>query len=374
MQPAGRNVLQTILDEFMIENPEIFCEQLYFETEELRSNFQISVLGGSGPDLVYGPADQVGPFVTMELIHPLDEFFEDEFLTDFVDASKVRYNKNLYLLGDCVGNHLTLVYNRDILESPPKNTNELFEMSHQYSLDLDGDGTIDQFMLVFNYIEPFFAIPFLGGFGGWVMNNQNEPTLNTAEMTAGMAFLAKLKDKNVIPKECDYDIANSLFKEGKSAMIINGPWSWGGYLDAKMNIGLARIPMISETNKFPTPMVSALGYSVNINAKEKRLENSLELLKFLLQPKSQLQFTKKLNTIPSHQDALNHPQFQSGMLAKSVDQMSVGRPMPVVPEMRAIWDAMRPHYQAVLNNSLTPQEATEKMQNDAIKKINEMYE
>ena len=374
MQPAGREVLQSALDEFMTENPEIICEQLYFETEELRSNFQISVLGGSGPDLVYGPADQVGPFVTMELIHPLDSFYNDDFLAVFVEASKVRYNGNLYLLGDRVGNHLTLVYNRDILENPPQNTDELLAMSNQYSVDLDGDGMIDQFTLVFNYIEPFFAIPFLGGFGGWVMNDENQPILNTPEMTNGMAFLAKLKTENVIPRECDYDIANSLFKEGKAAMIINGPWSWGGYLDAEMNIGLAKIPKVSQTGKWPTPMVSALGYSININSTEKRLENSIKLLEFLLQSEIQLRFTEKLNTIPSHKTALKNPQFQTGMLKASADQMSVGKPMPVVPEMRAIWDAMRPHYQAVLNGSLTPKEATEKMQTDAEKKITEMYE
>ncbi|MBL7052648.1 MAG: extracellular solute-binding protein [Candidatus Marinimicrobia bacterium] len=374
MQPAGREVLQSALDEFMTENPEIICEQLYFETEELRSNFQISVLGGSGPDLVYGPADQVGPFVTMELIHPLDSFYNDDFLAVFVEASKVRYNGNLYLLGDRVGNHLTLVYNRDILENPPQNTDELLAMSNQYSVDLDGDGMIDQFTLVFNYIEPFFAIPFLGGFGGWVMNDENQPILNTPEMTNGMAFLAKLKTENVIPRECDYDIANSLFKEGKAAMIINGSWSWGGYLDAEMNIGLAKIPKVSQTGKWPTPMVSALGYSININSTEKRLENSIKLLEFLLQSEIQLRFTEKLNTIPSHKTALKNPQFQTGMLKASADQMSVGKPMPVVPEMRAIWDAMRPHYQAVLNGSLTPKEATEKMQTDAEKKITEMYE
>ncbi len=374
MQPVGRDVLETVLDEFMTENPNILCEQLYFETEELRSNFQISVLGGSGPDLVYGPADQVGPFVTMELIHSLDSLVDAEFLSDFVDASKVQYNQNLYLIGDRVGNHLTLVYNRDLIQNPPQTTDELLDVSKQYSVDLDDDGMIDQFTLVFNYIEPFFEYKVFWGFWGCVMNSENEPILNTPEMTAGMAFLAKLKSENVIPHECDYDIANSLFKEGKSAMIINGPWSWGGYLDAKMNIGLARIPQVSETGIWSSPMVSALGYSINVNTTGKRLENSIKLLKFLLKSDVQLRFTEKLNTIPSHKTALENPQFQFGMLKASADQMSVGKPMPVVPEMRAIWDAMRPHYQAVLNGSLTPKQATEKIQIDAKKKITEMFE
>ena len=46
--------------------------------------------------------------------------------------------------------------------------------------------------------------------------------------------------------------------------------------------------------------------------------------------------------------------------------------MPVIPEMRAIWDAIRPYYQSVLGGSMTPEEAAEKMQAEAEKKIKEM--
>jgi maltose-binding protein MalE len=48
--------------------------------------------------------------------------------------------------------------------------------------------------------------------------------------------------------------------------------------------------------------------------------------------------------------------------------------MPVVPEMRAIWDAMRPSFQNVLNGDLTPEEAARTMQQEAEKKIREMSE
>jgi maltose-binding protein MalE len=46
--------------------------------------------------------------------------------------------------------------------------------------------------------------------------------------------------------------------------------------------------------------------------------------------------------------------------------------MPVVPEMRAIWDAMRPAYQNALNGEATPEEAARAMQQDAEQKIREM--
>ena len=48
--------------------------------------------------------------------------------------------------------------------------------------------------------------------------------------------------------------------------------------------------------------------------------------------------------------------------------------MPVVHELRAIWDAMRPGYQAVLGGALTPEKAAAEMQALAIAKIREMNE
>ncbi len=60
------------------------------------------------------------------------------------------------------------------------------------------------------------------------------------------------------------------------------------------------------------------------------------------------------------------------ILRNSATQIKQGRPMPVVPELRAIWDSMRPGYQAVLGGALTPERAAEEMQALAIAKIREM--
>ena len=46
--------------------------------------------------------------------------------------------------------------------------------------------------------------------------------------------------------------------------------------------------------------------------------------------------------------------------------------MPVVPEMRAVWDAVRPFYQSVLGGQMKADEAARAMQERAEKKIAEM--
>jgi maltose-binding protein MalE len=48
--------------------------------------------------------------------------------------------------------------------------------------------------------------------------------------------------------------------------------------------------------------------------------------------------------------------------------------MPVIPEVRAIWDAMRPSYQAVLAGTKTAEQAASDMQALALRRIKEMNE
>ena len=68
-----RLILQRQLDRFMQLHPEVRVEQLFKETEELRSGFIIAALAGQGPEIVYGPSDQVGPFEIMQIILPLED-------------------------------------------------------------------------------------------------------------------------------------------------------------------------------------------------------------------------------------------------------------------------------------------------------------
>src|SRR5207253_2213834 len=78
-----RQVLAEAIQNFEKENPDITIQATYRETEELRSSYQAAAMGGSGPELVYGPSDQIGPFATMGIIQPLDGIFDPEHFAKF---------------------------------------------------------------------------------------------------------------------------------------------------------------------------------------------------------------------------------------------------------------------------------------------------
>lgn len=376
MRVDERLVLEDQLRQFMQANPGITVDLIYKETEELRSGYIVAAIAGQGPDLVYGPSDQVGPFEVMGIIQALDTLFDAEYLDSFVPQGLVRYRGHLYQIADKVGNHLTLIYNRKMVQTPPATDGELIEMGKRLTRDTDGDGKTDVYALAWNYTEPFFFIPFMTGFGGWVMTDEGVPTLDSPGTVEALKFIRDLRDVHrIIPGEADYNIADVLFKDGKAAMIINGDWSWAGYMKAGVDIGVAPLPQIASTGLYCAPMISPKGYCLNSNVDAEKRPRVLRLLRFLMEPEVQLQTARAVFTMPTRREALASEFVRTNdILRNSVLQIERGRAMPVMPELRAVWDAMRPSYQAVLGGARTPEQAVKDMQRLALQKIAEMNE
>lgn len=228
-----RALLNETVEGFNASQDEIYVETLYKENEELRNLFVTAAVGGQGPEIIYGPVDNLGLLTLTKTIRPLEDLFEPRFFEQFEDVGRIRLGDSTWIVADQIGNHLTFVYNKALLSEPPETFDEFIEIGKRITADTDGDGRIDRYALTWNYTEPFFFIPFLTGFGGWVYDEEGNPSLDTPETAKAIQFILDLRDKHrIIPKEGDYDIANLLFMDGRAAVIINGPWSWSGYKKA----------------------------------------------------------------------------------------------------------------------------------------------
>ena len=259
---------------------------------------------------------------------------------------------------------------------PPSTDEQLEAIGRKLTFGPDGTTRTGRYGLTWNYTEPFFFIPFLTGFGGWVMDDSGRPTLDTRATVEALKFIKRIRDVDkIIPNEADYNIADILFKDGNAGMIINGDWSWSGYLKAGLDIGVAPLPKITSTGLWCGTMVAPKGFSININLPEEKKKWVLELIRFLMLEENQLESTKELFTMPTDL-SLQQSEFvqQNEILRNSKIQISHGRPMPVVPELRAIWDAMRPSYQDVLAGTKTPEQAAHDMQVLAEQRIRDMNE
>jgi maltose-binding protein MalE len=370
---AERAFFEQVVDEYNAAQDSVRVRILYRETEELRNLFVIASVGGKGPDLIFGPSDNVSTLALTESILPLDQVLPAGYLSEFDETGVLRWEGEPWMIADQVGNHLAFVYNKDLLPSVPETWEELIPTLQQIARDERCGRNDDRrvYGLTWNYTEPFFFVPFLTGQGGWMMTDQGTPTLDTDATARAVEFVVALRDEyQLIPGEVDYNVAETQFKEGCAAAIINGPWAWSGYADAGIDYGIARIPKVGATDQWSAPVVSSKGYSVNVNTPQWKQPYVRDLLVYLTDADMQARMARDLATIPTRPDVIGSDVVRDNpILQASLRQVEVGRAMPITPEMRQVWDGMRGPYQLVMNGQLSPREGAALMQQEVEKRI-----
>lgn len=353
---------KSLIEEFMKANPNVTVELVKkTNVEVLREDFLTASLAGAAPDILWTVSDHAGPFVAADIVEAVDNLFD---LNVYVDSAMdaVKLEGKYWGIPISNGNQLMLLYNKKLIAEAPKDTDELFAVGKKLT-------TGGNYALVWNQTEPFWLVPWLGGFKGKVFAEDGvTPTLNTPEMIATLKFLHDMKfDAKIVPLECDYDGADTLFKEGKAAMIINGDWSISGYVSALGDdLGVARIPKVSATGEWPKPYTSGVYFMFVKGISGDKLKAAQDFIAFVSSKEKQIEMVKLLNRLPAVKEALEDPLITEDPILKgSADQMVVGTPMPTVLEMRCNWDSMKPEMLAVLADTKSPEDAVKLMQSSA---------
>lgn len=368
---SGDPTWNELVKAFMDKYPAVTVKVEHKETEGQRTDWQNAVLAGAGPEVISCPHDNAGLFAASSTAMELDNFFTPEFYAQFSpkDINDYKVNGKIYGIPYKNGNALTLVYNKKYVQEAPKTMDELVAKAKELTKGTEFYG------LVFDMVEPFFSVPFLGGYGGKVFDETGKPTLDTDAVKNMYQLLYDMKYTwKIIPKEGNTDVANGLFLEGKAAMIINGPWFYNQAKDKGIDFGIARIPQLTG-GTWPAPYTGAKIFMVNPNIKDDNTKLAVQrFIEFLCTPEASLKLAKASTEIPTNLEAQKDPYVTSDPWLKAfADQMTVGTPMPYQPEMRVVWDTLRNIQGQVLGGSLKPEDAPKAAQEAVLKGIKDQF-
>ena len=351
-------------------NADVRFIRTHYQNEDLHQQFQTASIAGNPPDIMLSPSDKAGVYCISGFILPVDGLFDlGRYNKAGIDA--ITLDGKTWGVPMTNGNHLMLFYNKRMVKSPPETMDDVhaFCEARTKALSLDHCWAI-------HLGEPFWLMPWLGAYGGWPIDGRT-PTLDTQAMRDALALMRDLKDvRKEIPPECDYNCMDVLFKERKVAFIVNGDWAIAVYQKVLGDeLGAARIPRLSRGGPWPTPMVSGVYFMLSSKLAGPKLELVRRFVDFATSEEMQIEQVKALGRLPSLAKASKSKAIlEDPLLKASMDQVLVGKPMPMATEMRAVWDAMRPLYGRFLTRQLTPGEASAKMQKEALAKIAEMNE
>ena len=125
MDPKEQELFDVHVAQFRQQHPEFgsfSIERVHYRVEDLQTQFQTAALAFGGPSLVYGPSDKIGPYSIMGLLMPVDELLPASELKRFQPGTLPELQGRVWGLPDQVGNHLTLVANRALVDTVATDT------------------------------------------------------------------------------------------------------------------------------------------------------------------------------------------------------------------------------------------------------------
>lgn len=365
----GQKGLDEVLRGFEHANPGIKIKRSHYKTEDLRTQFQTAAMAGGGADVVLAPNDFAGPFAIMRVIQPVTAWVRPGRFSPTVVQAVSDAQGQIWGVPVSRGNHLMLFVNRRLVGKAPETVEELVAVAKQHS-----NPGKDQYGFAYNLNEPFWFATFLGAYGESPLVKA-EPRLNGKGMVEALTLVHDLKFKDrIVPPDCDYSCAETLFVDGKVAMTINGDWDIQKYrLALGQDLIIAPLPKVAATGLFMSPMVSGKYLFLNAKLKGEALAAARSLADYLTTKDVQIQLVHATQRLPALQELDHNAVITGNPDLKASDAATAhGQPMPMDVEMRVVWDAMRPQLQAVMAGRTEPRTAAAVMQQDAQSKIKEM--
>lgn len=356
------DVLNDAISKYTGDHSNVTINQLQVPFDQLKNKFQTAAAGGEGPDILVGPADWIGDFTKANLIAPIDPYVDSNFLSNYVKGAVDQVTLNGKMMAmpestECVA----MIYNKNLIKDVPKTTDDMIKLA-------DSMHNGDSYGLVYNTGFYFTAGYFFAN-GMQLFDENNNPLVNQGDgAVKTLGFLKKLADDPNIIAANDYGKADSMFKEGKAAMIINGPWAVGDYVKAlgDGNVGVAPMPTSSITGKPFAPFVNTKDFMINSNSDDAHKKVAMDFVKFLTSKDMEQEFFEKAKHIPSNTEVNTS---SDPIINGFISQMKMGVSMPIVSEMGAVWDPMQTAIDSVLAGKATPQDAVNTAQDSIEKKI-----
>ncbi|KNE86240.1 maltose/maltodextrin ABC transporter substrate-binding protein MalE [Aggregatibacter aphrophilus] len=324
--------------------------------DRLEEKFTQVASTGDGPDIILWAHDRFGGYAQAGLLAELSP--SKEFKDKFVDFAWDAENYNGKIIGYPVAiESLSLIYNKDLLPTPPKSWEEIVELDKKFKTEKKN-------AIMWNLAEPYFTWPVVASNGGYVFKfadgkyNTNDIGVNNEGSQKGLQFVVDMVKNKVINADMDYAIAEASFNKGETALTINGPWSWGNIEKSKINYGVAVLPTLN--GKPSKAFVGVLSAGINSASPNKDL--AVEFIENYLLTDDGLEQVNKDKplgavALKSYQDKL----AKDPRIAATMENAKNGEIMPNIPQIVAFWYAEK----SAISNAVSGRQTVKQALDDA---------
>jgi arabinogalactan oligomer/maltooligosaccharide transport system substrate-binding protein len=332
---TDESILSALIENAEEHFPDLSVNVLQIPASEIVRDYQIEVIAGEGPDLFLAPNIGLGNWARDGLVLPLDPYIEGRLEGVSQKAIEVMVvDESIYGIPESTV-VVALYYNKSLLESPPRNTEEL--------LQLVQDGKI-----IANVLSAYYLFGWSGGFGGRLLDDDGKCIAEQEGWVEAMQYLVDLKQAGGI-FEPNYETAEAFFLREDAAMFVNGPWSYPKYKRSLGdNLGVVVLP--SGPAGPATPLIGADGFYINPNSHN--VEAALELALYLTNQESSQSFAEFAGHVPARLDVTSSDLHIDTFMEAS----AFGYPVPQSEQFANYWSPFEEMFFNVLSGEITSQQ------------------
>lgn len=253
---AGPNAvaLEEIVDEFHAANPGIRVEMNFMPWDVFFKSLLPAYSSEGGPDLAAFDSTRLAQYAKKGVLAPVDDWFaanpeSNVLVTAATEA--VTYEGRKYAV-PMTFTSLKLHYNRTAFaeagldpDQPPTTWDEWRDAMTRTTKDRDRDGTPERYGMVLpdHDTTPTWPIALWGGGGDLLEADGTKSALTRPESIAAVrTWVELLREEEVSPVGLTGEEAEALFRDGKAAMMITGPWATAGFQSAGVDFDVAPVP------------------------------------------------------------------------------------------------------------------------------------
>lgn len=290
---------------------------------------------GNGPDIIFQPHDRIGDLALRGLVDPVDLGEAESEYTDIAKEA-VTFDGD-YWGFPAVMETYAMYYNKSLVETEPEKMEEIMSLAADFT-----DASQDKYGFLMEAANLYFVYPFFSGYGAYVFANDGEnydiTDIGLANEGAkqGGDLVKTWFDEGYIPQDLTPDIMNGLFKEGKVATVINGPWMAREYAEALGDdLGVVPLPVLDNGER-PKSFVGVKSYMLSYYSENK--EWAQDLMKYITNAENSMIYYEVAGEMPPRHDAIENPVIADDEIYSAfAEQTNYGEPMPNVPAMQQVW-------------------------------------
>jgi arabinogalactan oligomer/maltooligosaccharide transport system permease protein len=293
---------------------------------------------GSGPDIFIDSHERLGDYHRRGVVGPVGDALE-------LDAYPDSVREAVLVDGEAYGvplnvKPLALYINTAYLQAAPPSLEEIAALELPPGV----------FPLAYEAMDPYAHVAVLHAFGSSMLTADDHFGMVGPEAEASLLYVLDLLDRGIVPREADPALITQLFRSGRAATAISGPWFASDLGDA-VTYTVAPLPVIEATGESMRPYITV--ESVMLSPTGAQREVVRRLARHLASVDAARIRQLRARTLSPRVDVEKDDPF----LAAFAEQARRAVPMPSSPAMRLTWEPAKQALRKVLRGQADPADA-----------------